>query len=51
MFEEHLKTIDFDKFQLVADGFIDRSSQEFGEMPASSFFELLIDKMAGYEMT
>ena len=35
-----------DKFQSAADNFIDRSSQEFGEMPASSFFELLFDRMA-----
>lgn len=35
-----------DKFQRLIDDFIDRSSQEFGEMPASSFFELLFDKMA-----
>lgn len=43
---KHLKTMDFDKFQSVADEFIDRSSQEFGEMPASAFFELLFDRMA-----
>lgn len=35
-----------DKFQSIADAFIDRSSQEFGEMPASSFFELLFERMA-----
>lgn len=38
--------MDIDKFQSVANSFIDRSSQEFGEMPASSFFELLFDRMA-----
>ena len=46
MSEKHLKLMDFDKFQSMADEFIDRSSQEFGEMPASSFFELLFDRMA-----
>ena len=46
MSEHQIKTIDFDKFQLVADGFIEHSSYEFGEMPASSFFELLFEKMA-----
>lgn len=46
MSEKRLKIMDFDKFQSIADGFIDRSSQEFGEMPASSFFELLFDRMA-----
>lgn len=46
MTEHRLKTMDYDKFQVVADRFIDRSAQEFGEMPASSFFELLFEKMA-----
>lgn len=46
MAEQHIKTMDFDQFQAVADGFIKRSSREFGEMPASSFFELLFEKMA-----
>ena len=43
--QEAISTMDFDKFQRLIDDFIDRSSQEFGEMPASSFFELLFDKM------
>lgn len=38
--------MNFDNFQSLADGFIDRSSQEFGEMPASAFFVLLFDRMA-----
>lgn len=38
--------MDFDKFQSVANNFIDSSSREFGEMPASSFFELLFERMA-----
>ena len=46
MSEHRIKTMDFDEFQSVADGFIERSSHEFGEMPASSFFELLFDKLA-----
>lgn len=46
MSKKHLKIMDVDKFQSIADEFIDRSSQEFGEMPASSFFELLFDRMA-----
>jgi hypothetical protein len=46
MSEHRIKTMDFDEFQLVADEFIERSSHEFGEMPASSFFELLFEKMA-----
>lgn len=36
----------YDQFQAIADRYIDRSSQEFGEMPATSFFELLFEKMA-----
>lgn len=36
----------FDKFQRLIDDFIDRSSHEFGEMPTSSFFELLFVKLA-----
>jgi hypothetical protein len=47
MSEKRLKTMDFDKFQLAVDEFIERSSQEFFEMPASSFFELLLDKLNG----
>ena len=46
MSENQIETIDFDEFQTIADGFIDRSAHEFGEMPASSFFELLFEKMA-----
>ena len=46
MAEQRIKTMDFDEFQSVANGFIERSSREFGEMPASSFFELLFEKMA-----
>ena len=46
MSEKNLRTMDVDKFQLLADEFIDRASQDLGEMPASIFFELLFDKMA-----
>jgi hypothetical protein len=45
MSERRVKTIEFDEFQSLADEFIDRLSQEYGEMPASSFFELLFEKM------
>ena len=38
--------MDYDEFQLVAEQFIERSSHEFGEMPASSFFQLLMEQMA-----
>jgi hypothetical protein len=46
MSEQRIKTMDYDEFQLVAEQFIERSSHEFGEMPASSFFQLLMEKMA-----
>lgn len=46
MSEQRIKTMDYDEFQLVAEQFIERSSQEFGEMPASSFFQLLMEQMA-----
>ena len=37
---------DFDEFQSIADGFIDRSAHEFKEMRRVLFFELLFEKMA-----
>lgn len=46
MAEKPLQTMDVDKFQLLANEFIDRTTEELGEMPASIFFELLFDKMA-----
>lgn len=46
MSEQKIKTIDFDEFQSLVDGFIERSSQGYGEMPASIFFELLFERMA-----
>jgi hypothetical protein len=44
MSEHQIKTINFDNFQSVVDDFIERSSHEFGEMHASSFFELLLKR-------
>jgi hypothetical protein len=44
--QKAISTMEYDKFQRLIDDFIDRSSQEFGDMPASSFFELLFDRMA-----
>jgi hypothetical protein len=43
--QKAISTMEYDKFQRLIDDFINRSSQEFGDMPASSFFELLFDKM------
>lgn len=38
--------MEYEDFLSLIDGFIERSSHEFGEMPASCFFELLFEKMA-----
>ena len=46
MSEPRIKTIEFDEFQTLADEFIERSSQGYGEMQASAFFDLLFEKMA-----
>lgn len=46
MSEQTIDTMDFDKFQSVVDGFIERSSHTYGEMPTPAFFELLFEKMA-----
>lgn len=46
MSEQKVEIMDYDSFQAVADGFIERSSHALGEIPASTFFELLFEKMA-----
>jgi hypothetical protein len=46
MSEQKIDTLDFDEFQAISDGFIERSSHAYGEMPASTFFALLFEKMA-----
>lgn len=46
MTEKALTEMNYDEFQSLIEGYIDRSAQERGEMPASSFFELLFDRMA-----
>ncbi len=46
MTEHPITDMNFDDFESLLDGYIERSSQEFSEMPASSFFELLFDRMA-----
>jgi len=35
-----------EQFKAMMDGYIERSSLESGEMPASAFFALLFEKMA-----
>jgi len=44
--EQAITNMEYEDFLSMIDGFIERSSREFGEMPASSFFELLFEKMA-----
>lgn len=46
MTEKALTDMNYNEFQSLIEGYVDRSSQESGEMPASSFFELLFDRMA-----
>jgi hypothetical protein len=38
--------MNYESFQALIDGYIERSSQESGEMPASVFFELLFKRAA-----
>ena len=38
--------MDYDEVTQLIDGFIERSSNESGEVPASSFFELLFARAA-----
>lgn len=46
MSEQSITDMNYEQFESLVDGYIERSSNEFGEMPASSFFELLFEKMA-----
>ena len=36
----------YEQFEAMVDDYIERSSRESGEMPASAFFALLFEKMA-----
>ncbi len=38
--------MNYDEFQTLIDRYIERSSQQAGEMPAATFFELLFEKLA-----
>lgn len=46
MSEQSITDMNYEQFESLVDGYIERSSNELGEMPASSFFELLFEKMA-----
>ena len=49
MSEYGLTSMDFDKFQVLIDQYIERASKGFDEMPASIFFELLFARMVEQE--
>jgi len=46
MIEKSLTEMSYDEFQALIDGYIERSSRQTGEMPASVFFELLFERLA-----
>ena len=46
MSEQTITTIGYDECQSLIDAYIEPSSHEFGEMPASVFFELLFERIA-----
>jgi len=46
MIEKSLNEMSYDEFQALIDGYIERSSRQTGEMPASVFFELLFERLA-----
>ena len=46
MTEGLLTDVSYDEFQMLINGYIERTSQQTGEMPASIFFELLFEKLA-----
>lgn len=46
MSDKTIAELNYKSFQSLINGYIDRSSQENGEMPASVFFELLFKRLA-----
>ena len=46
MSKKVLTDMGYDEFQTLIDHYIERSSQQSGEMPASTFFALLFEKAA-----
>ena len=46
MNEQVITEMEYEDFLSLIDGYIERSSQEYDEMPASVFFELLFKRMA-----
>lgn len=46
MTEKVLTDMGYDAFQTLVDRYVERSSQQSGEMPASTFFALLFEKAA-----
>ena len=46
MSKQALTDMPYEEFQSLIDGYIDRSSKEYGELPASIFFQLLFERVA-----
>ena len=46
MSEKAITDMNYEEFESLIDDYIERSSHESGEMPASTFFELLFENMA-----
>jgi hypothetical protein len=46
MNEQVITEMEYEDFLSLIDGYIERSSQEYDEIPASVFFELLFKRMA-----
>jgi hypothetical protein len=46
MAEKRMTEMSYKEMQELMNGFIDRSSSQYDEMPATSFFELLFEQMA-----
>ena len=46
MSKQILTAMEFEEFQSLSDAFVERSSQGYGGIPASVFFELLFECIA-----
>ena len=46
MIEKSLNEMSYDEYQALIDGYIELSSRQTGEMPASIFFGLLFERLA-----
>ncbi len=46
MNQEDIETMPEEAFTALIDNYIERTSRSYGEMPASTFFELLFERMS-----